>query len=238
MTLVALGSVRGAPGVSTLALLLAGGIEGTPVVEADLAGGVMSARYELGREPGLTTLAASRVEEPHHWREHAQSAGGVSVLVGPDAPESAVSLWRSAGDRLETALSRIDAPVVIADLGRIGARSPLLASADLTVIVVRPVAEHLVTLSHWLPTLSRVGSGRIALVLAGTGSYRAVDVSSELDVDVIGHVPDDPRAADALLRGGMSTRSLNRSNLVRTASAMSAELFGRVHGTAPAAVAR
>ena len=57
MTLVALGSVRGAPGVSTLALLLAGGIEGTPVVEADLAGGVMSARYELGREPGLTTLA-------------------------------------------------------------------------------------------------------------------------------------------------------------------------------------
>ena len=103
--------------------------------------------------------------------------------------------------------------MVIADLGRIGARSPLLASADLTVIVVRPVAEHLVTLSHWLPTLSRVGSGRIALVLAGTGSYRAVDVSSELDVDVIGHVPDDPRAADALLRGGMSTRSLTARTL-------------------------
>lgn len=237
MTLVALGSVRGAPGVSTLALLLAGGIEGSPVVEADLAGGVMAARYGLGREPGLTTLAASRADEPHHWREHAQSAGGVPVLVGPDAPESAVSLWRSAGDRLETALSRIDAPVLFADLGRIGTRSPLLAIAELTVIVVRPVAEHLVTLSHWLPTLPHSGSDRVALVLAGTGSYRAADVSSELDVEVVGHVPDDPRAADALLRGGMSTRSLSRSNLLRTAAAMSAELLDRVQGTAPAAVA-
>ena len=63
MKVVALASVRGAPGVTTTSLLLASTFEDAPVVEADLDGGVLAVRYGLGREPGLTTLAAAGPEE-------------------------------------------------------------------------------------------------------------------------------------------------------------------------------
>lgn len=85
MTTIALTSIRGAPGVTTTSLLLASVLGGAPVVEVDLSGGVIAVRYELGREPGLTTLAAANPRDPGGWRDHAQDAGGIPVLVGPDA---------------------------------------------------------------------------------------------------------------------------------------------------------
>ena len=117
MTTVALTSVRGAPGVTTTSLLLASVLEGAVLVEADLTGGVVAVRYQLGREPGLTTLAAANPHDTEGWREHAQDAGGVPVLVGPDAPDAAESLWRSAGDRLALIVGRVD-PWVMVDAGR------------------------------------------------------------------------------------------------------------------------
>src|SRR3546814_13554520 len=59
------------------------------LVEADLSGGVLAVRYGLGREPGLTSLAAANPTEEGGWLDHAQDAGGVPVLVGPDSPEAA-----------------------------------------------------------------------------------------------------------------------------------------------------
>ena len=88
MTTVALTSVRGAPGVTTTSLLLASVLEGAVLVEADLTGGVVAVRYQLGREPGLTTLAAANPHDTEGWREHAQDAGGVPVLVEGHADES------------------------------------------------------------------------------------------------------------------------------------------------------
>ena len=45
-----------------------------------------------------------------------ERAGGVAVLVGPDSPDSAGSLWRRAGDRLAAVLDASDA-YVVADVG-------------------------------------------------------------------------------------------------------------------------
>jgi hypothetical protein len=221
---VGFGSVRGAPGVTTTATLIAGALPDPAVlVEADLAGSVMAVRYELGREPGLTTLAASGSLEPNGWREHAQDAGGVPVLVGPDSPGSARSLWRRAGTGLGQTLTSSDATAV-ADLGRLDDETPLLDQLSLLVLLVRPVAEHLVTLSHRLPMLrNQTQRVQVGVVLVGEGTYRPVDVAGPLGVDVLGVLPNDPRAAEALYGGGTGL-SLARSRLFRAATGVAATI--------------
>jgi hypothetical protein len=210
--LVVIGSVRGAPGVTTASLLIAGAIERSLLVEADVSGGVLAARYGLGREPGLTTLAAEP-SAAHRWQEHAQSAGGVAVLVGPDAPDAAEALWRSAGLRLGTALTGCEADLVVADLGRLGRHSPLMGGADLIALVARPTIEQLVTLSHHVPRLRGISRARIGIVLTGRGPYRSEDVADALQVEVLGELPDDPAAADAL--SGARSSGWSRSRLAR-----------------------
>ncbi|MCB1283392.1 MAG: hypothetical protein R2689_05745 [Microthrixaceae bacterium] len=231
MTVITLASVRGAPGVTTISLLIAGCIEGAALVEADLAGGVLAIRYDLGREPGLTTLAASRMGDADEWLSHAQSAGGVPVLVGPDAPDSSEALWRGAGARLATGLCQIDAAAVVVDVGRLGAGTPMLEVSDLLVVLVEPIAEHLVTLGHRLPTLRRAAtSARIGVVLVGDGPYRAKDIAASLEVDVLGELPDDSRAASVLIDGGRSPASFARTRLARSAAGLSADLLRVVDG--------
>ena len=228
MKIVAFGSVRGAPGVTTTATLIAGALPDPAVlVEADLAGSVMAVRYDLGREPGLTTLAASGTLEPDGWREHAQDAGGVPVLVGPDSPANARSLWRRAGSSLGQTLASSDATVV-ADLGRLDDEVPLLDRAALLVLLVRPVAEHLVTLSHRLPMLrGQAQRLQVGVVLVGEGSYGPVDVAGPLGVDVLGVLPHDPRAADALSGGGTGL-TLARSRLFRAATGVATTIHSAI----------
>ncbi len=224
MSLVGLASVRGAPGVTTTSMLVAGALSGSAVmVEADLAGGVLAARYGLGREPGLTTLAATSSQAPSDWRAHAQDAGGVAVLVGPDSPANSRSLWRRAGDQLARSLNGCDATVV-ADLGRLTDATPLLDDLALLVVLVRPIAEHLVTLSHHLSTLN-AGTPRVraAVVLVDDGDYGPSDIAGPLDVDVLATLPHDSRTAEVFSRGGSAT-GLGRSRLVRAISGLATTL--------------
>lgn len=226
MTLITFGSVRGAPGVTSAALLVAGGIEGAVLAEADLAGSVLAIRYGLGREPGLTTLAAARSTEAGEWMAHAQSAGGVNVeLVGPDSPESSEALWRGAGARLAATLRNLDVAAVVVDAGRLGVGTPVLDASDVVVVLVRPIAEHLVTLNHRLPFLRRrASSARIGVVLVGQGPYKSDDVTSSLEVEVIGDLPDDPHAASILVEGGRSQASFARTRLARASAGLSTDL--------------
>lgn len=226
MNIVVLGSLRGAPGVTTTALMVAGGLERSVLVEADLAGGVLAVRYGLGREPGLTTLAAAGPVESDGWRAHAQNAGGVAVLVGPDAAESREALWRRAGQRLGAILDASDA-FGVADAGRLTGSVPLLDVASLLVVLVRPVAEHLVALSHCLPRLRQTTrSGVVGAVLVGNGPYRPSDVAQPLGIDVLGVLPDDRRAADLLIDGGRSAGAVGRSRLARAATGVTAAIAG------------
>lgn len=217
MRIVTLASVRGAPGVTTTSLLLAAALDDAVVVEADLDGGVLAVRYGLGREPGLTTLAAAGAVESDTWRAHAQDAGGVPVLVGPDAPAPTASLWRSAGERITQCLSVAEG-VAVVDAGRLRSPVPLVTASHLLLLLVRPVAEQLVALSHLLPAARRINHGEIAVVLVGSGPYRAADVEESIAVPVIGELPDDP-AADILRDGGSGSR-LARSRLARSANAL------------------
>lgn len=228
MTVFVVGSVRGSPGVTTTALLLASCLDGGAMVEADLDGGVLAIRYGLGREPGLTTLAAAQAVEPGAWRQHAQDAGGVPVLVGPDSPERASALWSRAGNQLGAALAASEAAVVV-DAGRLRPHAPtttVLAVASLVLVLVRPEPEDLVGFSHRLPALRRATS-EVGLVLVGRGSYSAADIGAELGVDVLGGLPEDRRAQAMLTAHGGSARGLARTPLARAARSLADELVAR-----------
>ncbi|MCZ7538099.1 MAG: hypothetical protein M5T61_20645 [Acidimicrobiia bacterium] len=152
MKVVSLASVRGAPGVTTTAILLASTFTDGLLVEADLDGGVLAVRYGLGREPGLTTFAAGGPDADGGWRAHAQDAGGVPVLVGPDAPGASTSMWRTAGERITHKLVAADG-VVVVDAGRLRSPVPIVAASDLLAVLANPVADQLVALTHLVPTL-------------------------------------------------------------------------------------
>jgi len=222
MTTISISSVRGAPGVTTTSLLLASALEGGVLVEADLNGGVVAVRYQLGREPGLTTLAAANPRDSDGWREHAQDAGGVPVIVGPDAPEATESLWRTAGERLAGIVDRIE-PWVVIDAGRIHRPTALVSAADLVVVLVRPVGEHLVGLTHAIRSSRLQASGKGAIAVVGEGPYRVNEIQEAFDCPVIAHLPHDPGAADQLFEG-RGGRSLNRSRLARAVASLSDDL--------------
>ena len=223
MKIVALASVRGGPGVTTTALLLASTFADAAVVEADLDGGVLAVRYSLGREPGLTTFAASHLDDPEGWRAHAQDAGGVPALVGPDSATANVSLWRTGGERITQTLIAADG-VAIVDAGRLRTLVPIVTASELLVVLVRPIAEQLVALTHVLPTLRQAIRGQVSVVLVGNGPYRSADVERSLEVSVLGQLPDDRDAADALRDGGTSRTRLARSRLARAVTALGAEV--------------
>lgn len=219
MRIVTLASVRGAPGVTTTSLLLASTLTDAVVVEADLDGGVLAVRYGLGREPGLTTLAASGSDDGDGWRAHAQDAGGVPVLVGPDSPSASAALWRSAGERITHKIAAADG-VAVVDAGRLRSPVPIVAASDLLTILVCPVAEQLVTLTHLLPSLRQAVRGQVGVVLVGDGPYRVSDVEGSIDVRVLGELPDDRDAAELLRTGAGSRARLGRSRLARAATAL------------------
>lgn len=219
MKVVTLASVRGAPGVTTTALLLASTFADGLVVEADLDGGVCAIRYGLGREPGLTTFAAAGSGGGSGWRAHAQAAGGVPVLVGPDAPSSSAALWRTAGERITHELLGPDG-VAVVDAGRLRSPSAIVVASNLLAILVQPVAEQLVALTHLLPTLPQAVRGQAGVVLVGDGPYRSADVERSIGVRVIGSLPDDQDAAEALRTGGASRARQSRSRLIRAVATL------------------
>lgn len=228
MSLVVLGSARGGPGVTTLALAVAGWLHDAVVVEADPCGGVLALRYQLGREPGLLTLAADRRAGPDDVLAHAQRLpGGVPVLVGPESPEQARLLWRRAGIHLVKALTGLDRPVLV-DAGRLDLTEhsdTLLPAASLVLLVVRRRAEELVAAAQRMRALAGVAT--VALVLVGDGPYRPADVATQLGADVLAVVPEDKRAAASLEGGGLAP-ALRRSPLMRAARGLAEALAERL----------
>lgn len=237
MSLLVVGSVRASPGATTTALAVAGCLPGAVVVEGDCDGGVLAVRYGLGRDPGLTTLAAAADPAAEPLLGHAQRLpGGVPALVGPDSPQRAVALWRAAGENLAAALSGGEGWVV-ADAGRLSPTSPaaqaLVPAAGLVLVVARPAPEELVAVGHRLPEL-RSANSRVSLVLVGDGPYSPRSVVEEIGCAVMGVVAVDVRAARLLAEGG-SVRALRRSALVRSARTLADAVTELATGPDPAA---
>ncbi|MEV0318131.1 MinD/ParA family protein [Streptomyces sp. NPDC050658] len=216
MTLVAMCSLKGSPGVTTAALGLAGQWPSghQPVVmECDPAGGDLLARYRLAISPGLVTLAAAgrRSTEPGLVWQHTQRLpGGLRVVPGPPSAGQAQAALEQLTSE-ETTMPRRAADragvVVIADCGRVEESSPalpVLRQADALLVLVRARDDALAHLATMVNTVER-WSAEPCFVLVGDG-YRTDDVVRELGIEVAARLPEDKKGA-AALSGALGRRA-------------------------------
>jgi hypothetical protein len=189
---IGLVSAKGSPGVTTTALGLAARWPqpGAVVVEADPAGGDLAARFGRHAEPGLATMAlASRhnpggERDPGLWMQPLDC--GVDVVLAPPGPAAVARLTELAGRGapLLQALAG-QRPVVLVDGGRWrpgSAADPLLAAADLTLVLARPVLAEICQLQVRLAALAS-GRADVWLLLVGDGGWPLSEIAAVLSLN-------------------------------------------------------
>ena len=247
MSLVTVGSVRGGPGVTTLAVALASVWTSTGhspfLVEADPDGGVLAARFGLGHRPSLTDVgvrARATIRADDLWQAaQALPAPGVDravpvVVAHPSADQCQAAL-RTVGTRLGALLDALPNHDVIADVGRLRPGSPALALVEqsrLVLLVLRPRLEDIDAAAQRVTALNE--RGLVRLVLVGERPYPAAEVASVLGVAVAGVIADDARSALAL-RGDASVHGVGRLPLLRSARGLALDIAARLDDAAPTA---
>lgn len=193
MSVIAIGSVHGAPGATTLALDLARlRAVDSLVIEADPDGGSLAARLDLAVRPGLIELAGAArtgIAGDDLWRFAQPAPGGIAVIVAHPAAEQVQAALRAAVHHVGTALQTLDGDVLI-DLGRLRPGSPALgfaALADTTVVVATNSVESVVGIHHRRQLLS--GLGDVRLVLDHDSPYATAEIERTTGQAVWGSVP-------------------------------------------------
>jgi MinD-like ATPase involved in chromosome partitioning or flagellar assembly len=248
VTVYALASAKGSPGVSTTAAALAVAWP-APVVLADVdpAGGDVMWRNRtvtggpLDPDRGLLSLGAAvrRGADQADLTEHLQqTAMGVDVLVGLASPDQLPGLGAAWGQLPAVfAHHRTD---VLVDCGRAvpgSAAMPVLGGADVVVLVARPDISGTAHLRERLrslrSTLGLGGPGGKPVGVVVTTPYRdtrsAADLqqlfdSERLGVTVLGIIADEPKAAKIL--SGERVGQLRRTLLGRSAAQLAIRLSG------------
>jgi hypothetical protein len=231
--LIAMGSWRGSPGVTTAALALAEAWPNGPgvfVMECDPRGGTLVPRFLM---PGQRRLAELAGDARHGGDlsllgKHAVVApGGAKVLTGPEDGRqlcAALAVLLAPGGVLERAAADTGT-VVLADCGRLDPDVPeivaLLKLADTLVLTLRPAAEQVLALSGSRPQISELHE-KLSLLLVGSG-YASDQVSELLQLPVLGRLP-----LVATGRAGVWERLSRRSALADAASEACAALTTRL----------
>ncbi len=237
--MVALGSVKGGPGVTTAAVALAGVWPGPVMIaECDPFGGDLAARFGLPPAPGLLSLASQsrhQLRAESLWSHLQRLPGGkVPVLLGVQGPEQAAALGHVWG-LLPRALAGLGIDVLV-DCGRLAPDAQtrhLVDAADLTLLVAQPTVEEISHLERRLDALEQSGR-QTAVVLSGEAPYDRRTVASRLAADgvrapVLGVLADDPEAAAELCGRPRRRRSvLTRSYLIRSARELADRLAARL----------
>lgn len=229
MSLYALVSAGGSPGVTTAALALSLGWPGQVILaECDPSGGDILAGLFAGHLPatrGLLALAVEAGQSPDTaalWPQliELDDERGRLLLAGISDPRQASTLsplWPGLAAML--AAQPAD---VIADCGRLDAGSgpqPLLTVASLVVLVLRPTLRQVSKARARVGMLTELagGTGRIALLVVGEGAYTEREVAKALGVPVAASLPRDAKAAGVLSDGAGSRRGLQSRPLIRAA---------------------
>ncbi len=256
MTLLALVSPKGSPGVSTAALAMAAAWapdRAVLVAEADPAGSALAPRFGFPYERGVSSLApASRrrfltteVEDHAQALPIGMGRPEVLALVGVRSAEQSRVLHRF-WEVFAAAMAAEDEPDVIADCGRLWPESPamgLVKRAHMTLVFTRPDVEGVVQAQLRATALQEAGvePERLAVVVIGKVPYDEAAVAEALDVPVLGTLAFDPKMA-ALLGGQRAGRRMRmaRSPLMRSARGLGDRLSEVVlpHTAGPAATWR
>ncbi len=222
MSVLALASVAGAPGVTTTAVALALAwprpvvlVEADPIGASAVLPGLLrgGARHDRGvldaavaARSGALTAALPELL--------IVLGGQARLLAGLARPEQAATMTRSwpvLAPALAEASAVLDLDVII-DVGRLsqaGAALPALGTAEKVLAVTRTTLPALHVLRAWLPTLrsALVDQTRLGLLLVGEGQpYRAGEITRTLDVPVTAVLPEDPAAAAAYSTGSAHPR--------------------------------
>lgn len=238
MSVVALASAAGSPGVTTTAVALALAwprpvvlVEADPVGASAVLPGLLrgAARHDRGLLDAA--VAARSGDLSRAWPDLLLPlpGGNAGLLPGLTRPEQAATMarsWPVLAPALVDAAAAAGVDLII-DAGRpsqTGAPLGVLGTADRVLALTRTTLPALHVLRAWLPTLraALVDPTRLGLLLVGEGQpYRAGDIAGTLDVPVAGTLPDDPAAAAAYSTGGPHPR---RSDLHRALSLLVTDL--------------
>ena len=240
MRVTTLVSVKGAPGVTTLACLVGAtwpDHRRVAVVEADPFGGDLAARFRLSGTSGWASfvVASRRSDGPVPITPHLQSLpGGLDVLVRPDGGRSVIT-HRSVDALLQSCRSGEPGPCdLVVDGGRLrddyeqvgscaeandheADASPWLVRSDAVFVVTRRDAPSIVKVSQRAPGLLDRCGDNVRLVVVGRGPHDAAAIEEFTGLPVLGEVPHDPSAAQVAAGEGGSGRRLSRSLLVVSA---------------------
>lgn len=236
MTCVALCSIKGSPGVTTLATLLASTwpdrvVGQTVVVEADPSGGDLAGRFGLSGNVGWSSLRSSERRSLDGWSldGHLQYLpGGLPVLAagrGADVPDAddplCTPLWALPGERWD----RIESIVV--DLGRLspsgGGIQTWMARSDRTLVVTRGGTADLIHVRERAAWLMDATGGAVGLVTVGPAPS-AHELLEFTGLELVGRMPLDGRAAAVAAGAGGMARRLTGSALLAASRRLAAEL--------------
>ena len=231
MAVLAFGSMKASPGVSTTLHALAAvwpEERSLLVVEADPDGGDLAARIGLSVEPGMASLAAAgrrslvRADIDRHTQALSR---GVQLLVGNPDPEQATRELELVGQRLAEVLPH-DAPDVLLDCGRLRSSSPavpLAVGAFATLIVCRPRVDELQHVRAQIGRLIAQGM-EPDVILVGDRPYSAPEVEGAIGREVVDVIADDAATAAALAGRGGRASVVSRSPLMRSARSLAERL--------------
>jgi len=242
MAVIALASASGSPGVTTTALGLAL-LWPRPVllVEADPTGGSgLLAGYFRGTreyEAGLIELALTASSIHDGLAEIAQRIEGttVSFVAGTRSHTQAPALrdlWHPLAEELADLEST--GQDVIVDAGRLGLHGspePLLANADLTLLVTRTTLPALSAVRSWADSIQRgtFDWQQAGVAVVGDGQpYKASEVGRVLGLPVVATLPDEPDAAAVFSRGAQPPKRFETGPLVRGLQAGIASIHSTV----------
>ena len=217
-------SAKGSPGVTTfgLAAVATRAPAEALLAEVDPAGGDIAIWAQSAYEPpGMMALAAAgrRGMTPELLGDYERAVGpGLAVLLGPTDGAQAAAALATVGPQLAAALAARPG-LVIADCGRFSPTSPaapVVAAAEVTVLVLRPEPAEIEHARCLLPALRSLATEVVAVV-AGHKPCKPAEVGEFLGLEVVGVVDRDARTAGSLARA-TNLKALRRTPLVRAAA--------------------
>ncbi|QTE28576.1 P-loop NTPase family protein [Pengzhenrongella sicca] len=242
MPVICLCSAAGAPGVTTTAVGLAMNwarpvllVESDPSGSNGLLGGMFRGAREY--ESGLLDIAASPLAMYDAVRDATRPIEGTEVryLVGLQTHTQAPgleNLWAPLGEELAD-LEHTGQDVIVdaGRLGLVGSPEPLLARADLTLIVTRSHLPALAAARSWVEQLRSAPTPwrQPGVLMVGEGQpYRSKEVHKALGLPVISTIADDPAGAAVYHRGAPAPRRFGGSGYVRSLHTCAQAITGAV----------
>lgn len=234
--LIAVCSLGGAPGATTVAMAMAAAWPdpemASLLVEADVGGGDIASWRRMPTDPGLSSLAArTRVRTgfsppAESLTRHAQTlAGGLEVVLAPVDPLAAHKATALIAEH--PSVLRETRTVTVVDVGRMVPGSPgarLAAHTDAIVLVVRAEVAHLRRLRECAPVLNTLPArgAQVGLAVVGPG-FTSAEVRAQTGFEVWARLPQDARTA-GFLRGDADAVRVWRRPLMRGVKAMATRI--------------